>query len=85
MFSHTCDKCFFPTQQIDVFPTQVINVYAPDLATRRPVMVFIHGGGFFAGLELFSICVFRKTVKRVFKKDENPLSPRVWYKWSLWT
>ena len=64
MFSHTCDKCFFPTQQIDVFPTQVINVYAPDLATRRPVMVFIHGGGFFAGLELlarlFFICVSGK-------------------------
>lgn len=27
----------------------VINVYAPDLTSRRPVMVFIHGGGFFAG------------------------------------
>ena len=31
------------------FSKQVINVYAPDLMSRRPVMVFIHGGGFFAG------------------------------------
>jgi len=27
----------------------VINVYTLDLNSRRPVMIFIHGGGFFAG------------------------------------
>ena len=28
---------------------QVINVYTLDLNSRRPVMIFVHGGGFFAG------------------------------------
>ena len=32
-----------------IFIRQVINVYTLDLNSRRPVMIFIHGGGFFAG------------------------------------
>ena len=43
------DRKKFILQNHLIFIRQVINVYTLDLNSRRPVMIFIHGGGFFAG------------------------------------
>ena len=52
-----------------IFIRQVINVYTLDLNSRRPVMIFIHGGGFFAG----------QSINKSTNIPDHRQSKTVWY------
>ena len=87
------DHCLFQSKgaissiYICFFSQQVINVYAPDLKTQRPVMVFVHGGGFFAGpnilIQTRSFIFLWNISLKIYEMKIYGIT-RVWHKRSVW-